>query len=145
MKINRFIALAAIALLVVGAIGAVSMKVFAQSTAQTEACDQQGDDTTEVQDAPDNDNVELECGDQNEGGEEVESAHEQNAAPAGTPAISAEVAQKTAETYLNAGMATEVELENKDGKLVYSVEIGNTDVKVDAMSGEVLGVETGQD
>ncbi len=48
MKINRFIALAAIALLVVGAMGAISMKAFAQTATQTETCDQQDDDSTEV-------------------------------------------------------------------------------------------------
>lgn len=68
MKINRFIALAAIALLVVGAIGAISTKVWAQSgnpPAQTETCAQQDNDSVEVQNAPDTDNVDLQCGDQN--------------------------------------------------------------------------------
>ncbi len=149
MKINRFIALAAIALLVVGAMGAVSLKVFAQSgnpPAQSQACDQQDDDSAEVQNAPDTDNVDLQCGDQNEGSEEAESADGQDAAPTGTPAITAEAAQKTAESYLNAGTAVKVELDDENGALVYSVEFSNgTDVKVDAMTGSVLGTEPTED
>lgn len=147
MKINRFIALAAIALLVVGAIGAISMKAFAQTAAQTETCAQQDDDSAEVQDGPDTDNVELECGDQNEAdGSEVESAGDTESAPTGTPAITSEAAQKTAESYLNAGTAVKVELDDEDGKLVYSVEFSNgTDVKVDAMTGSVLGTEPTED
>jgi uncharacterized membrane protein YkoI len=38
-----------------------------------------------------------------------------------------------------------VELDDENGQLVYSVEIGSSDVKVDAMTGTVLGVETGED
>lgn len=146
MKINRFIALAAIALLVVGAMGAISMKVFAQPAAQAQNCDQQDDDSTEVQDAPDTDNVELECGDQNNDGKEAESTDGKESAPVGTPAITAESAQKTAEAYLNAGTAKKVELDDENGKLIYSVEFANnTDVKVDAMTGEVLGTEPTED
>ena len=146
MKLNRFIALAAIALLVVGAMGAISMKAFAQTAAQTETCAQKDDDSAEVQNAPDTDNVDLQCGDQNEDSEEAESADGQDTAPTGTPAITSEAAQKTAESYLNAGTAVKVELDDEDGKLVYSVEFSNgTDVKVDAMTGSVLGTEPTED
>jgi len=77
MKINRFVAMAAIALLVVGAMGAISLKVFAQGShfpvTQPDACAQDEADGAEVASAEDTDNVELECGDQNEadGQEEV--------------------------------------------------------------------------
>lgn len=171
MKLNRFIALATIALLVVGAMGAVSLKAFAQSAtppAQTQTCDQQDDDTAQAQNVPDTDNVDLQCGDQNgpdngqevqeaetaegqeaqgvEAAEGVESADGHDPAPTGTPAITAEAAQKAAEAYLNAGTATKVELDDENGALVYSVEFSNgTDVKVDAMTGSILGAETGQD
>lgn len=151
MKINRFVALAAIALLVVGAMGAVSMKAFAQTPAQADPCSQQDDDAAEVQNAPDTDNVDLQCGDQNapDNGQEaegIESADGQDAAPTGTPAITAEAAQKTAESYLNAGTAVKVELDDENGALVYSVEFSNgTDVKVDAMTGSVLGTEPTED
>ena len=43
------------------------------------------------------------------------------------------------------GTVTEIELENENGKMVYSVEITEgkteTDVKVDAISGQILKVE----
>jgi uncharacterized membrane protein YkoI len=152
MKINRFIAMAALALLVVGAMGAVSLKVFAQSSnppAQTETCAQQDDDAAEVQNVPDTDNEDLQCGDQNESGEETEgteSVEGQDTAPTGTPAITSEAAQKTAKAYLNAGTAVKTELDDENGALIYSVEFSNgTDVKVDAMTGNVLGTETTED
>lgn len=151
MKLNRFFAMAAIALLVVGAMGVISARSFAQAT--------QPPTQTQVTEAPeansegsDTDNLDEQVGDQNgpdgqEAGDGAEAADgaEQEAAPAGTPAITAEAAQKTAEAYLKAGPANHVELDNENGKLVYSVEFNDTDVKVDAMTGEVLGVETGQD
>jgi uncharacterized membrane protein YkoI len=177
MKINRYVALSVIALLVVGAMGALTYRTYAHGnsgqTAQSQDCANQDDDT--VQNAgPDTDNVDLQCGDQNaadtedgaeavgpdtdnveelvgdqnaaDTGEEAESADGQESAPTGTPAITAEAAQQAAEAHLNAGTAIKVELDDENGTLVYSVEFANgTDVKVDAMTGAVLGVETGQD
>lgn len=159
MKINRFTALAAIALLAVGAMAAISSKVWAQGShnpvvsisAQSDLCAQDQADGTEIPSATDTDNIDLQCGDQNtpdSGQEAVEakSADGQDAAPTGTPAITAEAAQKAAESYLNAGTAVKVQLDDENGKLVYSVEFSNsTDVKVDAMTGSVLGADTGQD
>ena len=179
MKLNRVVALAVIALLVVGAMGAIGARAFAQThaapAAQVQDCAaDKTDDTAEAQSAgSDTDNVDLQCGDQNApddqeavsgadiqqvgsqntsdmgaevaDGAEAEGTDGQEAAPAGTPAITAEAAQKTAEAYLNAGTATRVELDDEDGKLVYSVEFNGTDVKVDAMTGTILTVETGQD
>ena len=73
MKLNRFIALTAIALLVVGAMGAIATRSFAlgshtqvaQISAQADACAQDQADGTEVKSAADTDNVNLQCGDQN--------------------------------------------------------------------------------
>jgi uncharacterized membrane protein YkoI len=123
--------------------------------------DQNGPDDGEVREADgehgilsgtlaitDTDNVEVQEGDQNgpdNGAEVREAGAGQDAAPAGTPLITADTARQTAEAYLNAGPATQVELDDENGKLVYSVEIGTTDVKVDAMTGAVLGTDTGQD
>jgi hypothetical protein len=88
MKINRFIAMAAIALLAVGAMGAISMKAYAQGnhnptasvSAQADACAQDQADGTEVTSAADTDNVELQCGDQNapDGQETVGAADTDN-------------------------------------------------------------------
>jgi hypothetical protein len=73
MKINRFIALAVVALLVVSAMGAVSLKAFAkgvtapaaQVSVQAADCSQDQAYGTEVKSGTDTDNVELQCGDQN--------------------------------------------------------------------------------
>lgn len=84
MKVNRFVALAAIALLVVGAMGAISMKAFAKGThapvAQSDACAQDEADGAEVADAADTDTVELQCGDQNgaDGPETVDATDTDN-------------------------------------------------------------------
>lgn len=115
MKINRFVALAAIALLVVGAMGVISASAFAQTNTPV---------AQETETAPES---------------------ESEAALVGTPAITAEAAQQAAETYLNAGAATEVELEDNNGQLVYSVEISGTDVIVDAITGQVVGTKVGED
>lgn len=77
MKIKHFIALSAIALLVVGAMGALSNQVFAQSStpqAQSQDCSAQDDDAAEAPETgPDTDNIELECGDQFEDGQSDEA------------------------------------------------------------------------
>jgi uncharacterized membrane protein YkoI len=155
MKLNRFVAFAAIALLVVAALGTFTLRSHAQNAspankavrAQDDPCagQDQDDDTLEADQGPDTDDVELECGNQDEADETEEAGSEQDKAPLGTPAITAEAAQQTAEAYLNAGTASQVELDNENGQLVYSVEIGSNDVKVDAMTGAVLGVEADED
>ena len=84
MKINRFVALAAIALLAVGAMGAITMKAFAKGSqapvTQADACAQDQADGAEIASAADTDNVELQCGDQNEadGAETVDTADTDN-------------------------------------------------------------------
>jgi uncharacterized membrane protein YkoI len=155
MKINRFVALAALTLLVIGAMGFVSMRSSAQTTnpptMQDEVCaaQQADDDSAEAQaDGSDTDALEVQCGDQNENDGEAEDANEggeQETAPTGTPSITAAEAQATAEEYLNAGTASQVELDDENGQLVYSVEINGTDVTVDALTGAVLGTESGED
>jgi hypothetical protein len=69
MKINRFLALAAIAILAVAAMGAVSYRAYAHGTSspatQSQDCSLDQADATELQSAgPDTDDVELQCGDQ---------------------------------------------------------------------------------
>lgn len=160
MKLNRFIALAAIALLVVGAMGAIATRSFAKGVfapvAQSQDCSQDQTDGAEVQSAPDTDNVELQCGDQNapdeqetaneaESAEGAEGAEGAETAPTGTPAITAEQAQ-TAALAAHPGTVIKTELDDENGQLVYSVEFsGGVDVKIDAMTGSVLGTESGQD
>jgi len=156
MKINRFIVLAAIALLIVGAMGFISYKGFAQvstPTMQAPDCSQQDDNSAEVEGAPDTDNVDLQCGDQNAPDEQeakgaesldAESTDGQESVPQGTPAISADQAQQAA-LAVHSGTVIKTELDNENSKLVYSVEFNDgVDMKVDAMNGAVLGTETGQ-
>ncbi|MGC8786093.1 MAG: PepSY domain-containing protein, partial [Anaerolineae bacterium] len=155
MKISRIFALAAIALLLVGAMGAISMKVYAQTSTppaqtQEQITSQSNQEGTEVKSATDTDNVNEQVGDQNgpdteQQGQEEKSSDGKDEAPAGTPAITAQAAQQAAESYLNVGTASQVQLDDENGKLVYSVQFSNgTDVKVDAMTGSVLGAETGE-
>jgi len=166
MKINRFVGLAAIALLVVAAMGFVSMRASAQShdpVAPAGAYVEDDDTAEAAETGPDVDDVEEQSGQQDEADAEAEDLDngqveneaddaseagvegEFEDAPSGTPSITAEAAQQAAEAYLNAGTATQVELDDENGTLVYSVEIGSSDVQVDAMTGAVLGVESGED
>jgi len=73
MKINRFVALTVIALLVVGTMGAVAYRAYAHGTsalaAQSQDCSLDQADGTEVQSATDTDNVDLQCGKQVEDGQ----------------------------------------------------------------------------
>lgn len=102
MKINRFIALAAIALLAVGAMGAVSARAFAQGptpAAPTSDCSAQDDDAAEAAETgPDTDNLEEQCGEQVEdgqpdGAEEAEEAGSGVQEPAYTGSVRVDQAQ----------------------------------------------------
>lgn len=56
------------------------------------------------------------------------------------PEISVEQAIEIAESEVD-GTAHDVELEREHGTLVYSVEIGNQEVEIDATTGEILATE----
>lgn len=115
------------------------------------------DDANESKDAADTDNIEEQCGPQDEAdgateadeAGEVDDANEQNATP-GTIDDGAELLPQASITLEQAiaaaqgvaqGALGEVDLEDYKGKLAFNVEVGNNDVKVDAQSGSVLGVE----
>ena len=120
----------------------------AQVSATTDPPEAQGQEAEELTTAADTDNVQVQEGDQSgpdDGVAMKEAGDGQDAAPTGTPAISVDAAKQAAEAYLNAGMATKVELDEENGRLVYGVEIGSADVKVDATSGSVIGTESGED
>jgi hypothetical protein len=84
MKINRFVALAAIALLAVGAMGAITMKAFAKGSqapvTQSDTCAQDQAGGAEVTSAADTDTVDLQCGDQTgaDGQESVDATDTDN-------------------------------------------------------------------
>jgi uncharacterized membrane protein YkoI len=59
---------------------------------------------------------------------------------AGQAAITEAQAIAAAQTAAS-GALNEVDLEHRDGKLVYNVDVGAKDVKVDASSGQVVAVD----
>jgi len=145
MKPKRYVVIAAVALLVAAVVGgAIGIHSFAhQATASPAQAEVQAHDEAEDMTSQGADTDNIQQGDQN--GADVEENDGQDTAPSGTPAITAEAAQRTAEAHLNAGTAAKVELDDENGKLVYSVDIGGTDVKVDAMTGAVIGTENAED
>lgn len=69
-----------------------------------------------------------------------------NQSLASTAKISADSAFVLARAHANNGEVSSAELENKDGRLLYEVQVlnknkGETTVKIDAMSGEVVEAE----
>jgi uncharacterized membrane protein YkoI len=152
MKVNRWIALAAIALLVVGAMGFLSYRVLASTTTfQTQQdCgpdveeDQAGENETaeaENSDVEECDQQGAETSDANEATEVNGQDLSDEAAPAST-GITADEAKKLAEDA-NPGTATlAVEFDREGGHDIWEVELDNNlDVKVDASSGTILSTE----
>jgi uncharacterized membrane protein YkoI len=144
------IALVAFVALAGAAATATSRLVSAgDETHSAQACDVEDelDDATEAtqaqEDSDDIDDIDEQCGDQNEEDDE-------NRGPSGalddgshllpqadiTLSQAIEAAQGAA-----SGSVGEVDLEHWDGKLVFNVDIGDKDVKVDAGTGTVLAVE----
>ncbi|MGC8780101.1 MAG: PepSY domain-containing protein [Anaerolineae bacterium] len=151
MKIKRTLAIAAVALLLVGGTAATTMRSFAQTPQPPAQVQTATAPDNEKAVGADTDQIDEQVGDQSaadtgtesaEAVETPEGAEGQDVVPAGTPAITADQAKAAAEAHLNAGTATKVQLDDENGKLVYSVEIGTSDVKVDAMTGAVLGVDS---
>jgi uncharacterized membrane protein YkoI len=152
MKINKFITLAAIAVMAIGAMGFVSSKTYAQSTnpPASQAQVTQAPDNEPAAVGPDTDQIQEQVGDQTAADTTADTGKEasevagkdgQDAAPTGTPAITADAAVKAAQTHLNSTAAGKATLDDENGKLVYSVDLNGSDVKVDAMTGTVLGVD----
>lgn len=151
MKINKFMALAVIALLAVSAMGFWSTQAYAQSSnppaPQVQATQAPDNEQTSGADI---DQVQEQVGDQTGTDTAVETGTEaseavssdgQDAAPTGTPAISADAAIQAAQAHLNTTASGKATLDDENGKLVYSVDLNGSDVKVDAMTGTVLGID----
>jgi uncharacterized membrane protein YkoI len=161
MKLNRFIALATIALLVVGGMGAIATRSLAASkiavSAQSQSCDQQDADTAEAAGVADTDNVDLQCGEQVEDGQPDGAEGSEAAEPAGNEAnesaalqgkaaISAAEAESAVLAANPGASVIKTELDDENGTVVYSVELSNgADVKVDAANGTILTTESGAD
>lgn len=151
MKVNKLVTLATIALLAVTALGFTTIQTHAQTATLLPT-------QVQVTESPDNeqaiafdtDNVEEQIGTQNDhslSGEQDNQLEESQASdtfdeiPFGHPTISMETALKAAQTYLNTSTTGKATLDDENGVLVYSVDLKGKDVKVDAMSGVVLGVD----
>ena len=111
MKINRWVALTVIASLMVGVMGFVSYRVFAQNSAQPAA----------------------------QSGTEVPGQDSTDETPPAQTAITADEAQATVEKAYPGATTIAVEFDREGGKDMWEVELDNDlDVKVDAASGEIL-------
>ena len=155
MKINRFIALAAIALLVVGAMGFLSLRANAQTGTPLPASDcgpdTEDDDALEAAETgPDTDDIEEECGHQDEDDaddvNEADEAEDDDAVPAGDAAITPEEAETAALAEFPGATVVEVELEDEGGVLAYSIEFADgMEVVVDANDGTIITTEVDLD
>ena len=147
MKIKRWIALAAIALLVVGAMGFVSYRVFA-TTNTFQASQNCGPEIEDGEAAEAENSDEEECDQQNENAVDANEATEANGqdqsdeiAPASTD-ITADESQAIAEGANPGATTLAVELDREGGQDIWEVELNNNlDVKVDASSGAILSTE----
>jgi uncharacterized membrane protein YkoI len=150
MKINRWIALAAIALLVVGAMGFVSYRVFATTNTfqASQNCGPEIEDG-EVGETAEAENSDAEeCDQQGENAADANEATEANGqdqsdeiAPAST-GITADEAQAIAEGANPGSTTLAVEFDREGGQEIWEVELNNNlDVKVDASSGAILSTE----
>ena len=167
MKINRFVALGAIALLVVGAMGAVTYRTFAQggqppvgSDCGTEPDDgvaesaESGPDTDEIQDACGNQSKEAganeaseanDTAEANEANEPQESAEADQATLQSKATISAADAEAVALKANPGASVVKTELDEEQGTLAYDVELDNgQEVLVDAATGEILPSMSGE-
>jgi uncharacterized membrane protein YkoI len=123
-------------------------------TPAVQTCDEQddGDDATEATtEEADTDDIEQECGDQNEADDANEAEDGDIQAPSGTlddgkdllpqAGITLEQAVAAAQGAAS-GPVGEIDLEHAQGRLVFNVDIGDKDVKVDASSGAVLASDS---
>jgi len=151
MKINRFIALAAIALLVVGTMGFLSYRANAQTDTLPAASDcgpETEDDAAEAAETgPDTDDIQEECGEQVEDEtNDADKPEDDDAVPAGEPTITPEEAEAAALIEFPGAAVVEVELENEGGILAYSVEFDDgMEVVVDANDGSIITTEVDND
>jgi uncharacterized membrane protein YkoI len=152
-KLNRLYALIGALAVLMLAVSAVTIAAHVTNAGGSggRAAEQciEDDDAVEPKDATDTDEVEEVCGPQDEADEadEDDAEDEEKVAP-GTIDDGAELlshAQMTLDQAIAAaqgaasGALGEVDLEYYEGTLVFNIDIGDDDVKVDAQTGDVLG------
>lgn len=122
----------------------------------SQACDAEDEADDALEDAAeeaDTDAIEEECGDQNEADDanEPEDAEAEVQVPSGTlddgqdllpqAGITIDAAVAAAQTAAT-GSIGEVDLEHVNGTLVFNVDVGDKDVKVDASNGSIVSVDS---
>jgi uncharacterized membrane protein YkoI len=149
MKFNRWVALALIAVLGVGAMGFVSYRVFASTNLfQMQDCapdteENEAGETAKTEDA-DAGECESESEDESTSPETNEANESDETAPS-TTGITADQAKGIVEAAYAGASARNVEFEREWGKEIWEVELDNgSEVMVDAATGEILGTETGE-
>ena len=133
-------ALVAVLALAGAAITVTSRITSADPTPAIQTCDQEAD----------TDDVEDECGDQNEVEDANEAEDGDAQAASGTlddgkdllseAVITIDAAIDAAQSVAS-GPVGEVDLEHVDGRLVFNVDIGDKDVKVDASDGSIVSAD----
>ncbi|OKH26583.1 peptidase [Hydrococcus rivularis NIES-593] len=148
MKTSKKIALAAALMSILG-VGAVIKTVSASPSqnsvqvAQASDGDGEANDATEAPEIMKNGVHHTKIAQASDGDGETNDDQEEQQEDKKLQAlakITAEQAKQAAETSVGA-KASSVKLENEDGNLVYAVEIGQKEVKVDAGNGKVLYTE----
>ena len=150
-----------IALVAVMALAGAAVTLTTQLTSAGEPtpapavpCDQQDEADDAIESAakgPDTDNIEEQSGDQNEADDANEAEDGDIQAPSGTlddgkdllpqAGITLEQAVAAAQGAAS-GPVGEIDLEHWQGKLVFNVDVGDKDVKVDAQTGAVLSADS---
>ncbi|WP_373530717.1 PepSY domain-containing protein [Nostoc sp.] len=146
MKTSTKIALAAALMSILG-VGAVVKTVSASPSqnsvqvAQVSDGDGEANDATEAPEIKNNGvhNTKIAQASDGETNDDQQEQQEDKKLQA-LAKITAEQAKQAAETSVGT-QASSVKLENEDGNLVYAVEIGQKEVKVDAGNGKVLYTE----
>ncbi len=149
MKIKRYATLGVIALLVIAALGAISIKAFAGSSsapgAQTQPCEPEDEHGAGAQEAADPGDGEEQCSDPEEQEADGREAGDAAAVPAGVTVIPSDLAETIA-IAAHPGTVSLVELEEEAGLLIYSVEFEDgAEVELDAVTGKLLGNDPEQD
>jgi uncharacterized membrane protein YkoI len=148
MKTSKEIALAAALMSILG-VGAVVKTVSASPSqnsvqvAQASDGDGEANDATEAPEIMKNGVHHTKIAQASDGDGETNDDQEEQQEDKKLQAlakITAEQAKQAAETSVG-DKASSVKLENEDGNLVYAVEIGQKEVKVDAGNGKVLYTE----
>ncbi len=147
------VALLALAGAAVAATSRLTSAGGSDAAPSAQACDQQdeADDTAEsAAEEADTDDVEEQCGDQNEADDLNEADDNAEQGQSGVlddgkdllsqAGITLDQAIAAAQSAAS-GPVGEVDLEDYQGALVFNVDVGDKDVKVDATNGGVLAVD----